>query len=44
MQALASIGADSLRRYPNPTADAFRDAAAALHGVSPEHHRGQRQR
>jgi histidinol-phosphate aminotransferase len=30
MQALASISAETLRRYP----DAFRDAAAPLHGIS----------
>jgi histidinol-phosphate aminotransferase len=34
MEALAGASAEILRRYPNPTADAFRDAAAKLHGVS----------
>src|SRR5579862_3949626 len=34
MQAVAGISSENLRRYPNPTADAFRDAAAKLHGVS----------
>jgi len=37
MQAIAAVSADSLRRYPNPTADAFRDTAAKLHGLSREH-------
>jgi histidinol-phosphate aminotransferase len=37
MQALAGISAEMLRRYPNPTADAFRDAAAKLHGVTRQH-------
>jgi histidinol-phosphate aminotransferase len=34
MQALASASGEMLRRYPNPTADAFRDAAARLHGLT----------
>jgi histidinol-phosphate aminotransferase len=34
MQALAAVGGETLRRYPNPTADLFRDAAAKLHGVT----------
>jgi histidinol-phosphate aminotransferase len=37
MQAIAGISAETLRRYPNPTADAFRDAAAKLHGLTREH-------
>lgn len=37
MQALAGISAEILRRYPNPTADLFRDAAAKLHGVTRQH-------
>src|SRR5271170_911898 len=37
MQALAAIGGETLRRYPNPTADLFRDAAAKLHGVTRDH-------
>jgi histidinol-phosphate aminotransferase len=37
MQALSQISAESLRKYPNPTADAFRDAAAKLHGVTRNH-------
>lgn len=32
-EALASINPDDLRRYPPPTADAFRDTAARLHAV-----------
>lgn len=31
--ALRAISSDSLRRYPPPTADDFRDLAAARHGV-----------
>jgi histidinol-phosphate aminotransferase len=34
MKALASVEPEMLRRYPSPTADAFRDAAAKLHGVT----------
>jgi histidinol-phosphate aminotransferase len=34
MAAIAGISAETLRRYPNPTADVFRDAAAKLHNVS----------
>ncbi len=37
LQAIAGISAETLRRYPNPTADVFRDAAAKLHGLSREH-------
>ncbi len=37
MQAIAGISAETLRRYPNPTADAFRDAAAKLHGLTRDH-------
>ena len=37
MQALAGISGETLRRYPNPTADLFRDAAAKLHGVTRDH-------
>ncbi|HEX4054995.1 MAG TPA: histidinol-phosphate transaminase [Tepidisphaeraceae bacterium] len=37
MQAIAALSAETLRRYPNPTADVFRDAAAKLHGVTREH-------
>jgi histidinol-phosphate aminotransferase len=36
MQALAQVEPEMLRRYPNPTADAFRAAAARLHDVSSE--------
>jgi histidinol-phosphate aminotransferase len=34
MQAIREIEPELLRRYPNPTADAFRDAAARLLGVA----------
>jgi histidinol-phosphate aminotransferase len=34
MAAIRGVEAESLRRYPNPDADPFRDAAAKLHGVS----------
>jgi len=37
MAAIAAISAESLRRYPNPTADVFRDAAAKLHGLTRNH-------
>jgi histidinol-phosphate aminotransferase len=33
MQALAEVPADALRRYPPPSADGFREVAAALHHV-----------
>ena len=33
LQALSSIAPDMLRRYPPPSADAFRRTAATLHGV-----------
>src|SRR5262245_38553736 len=33
MQALQTITADALRRYPPPTADELRSVIAALHGV-----------
>jgi histidinol-phosphate aminotransferase len=36
MQAIREIEPEHLRRYPNPTADAFREAAAKLWGVSHE--------
>ena len=32
--AIGRIGADALRRYPQPMADDFRDAAARVHGVT----------
>jgi histidinol-phosphate aminotransferase len=37
LEAVRAIDADSLRRYPNPTADAFRDAAAALFDLTRDH-------
>jgi histidinol-phosphate aminotransferase len=36
MQAIQNIDKETLRRYPNPTADLFRAAAAKLHGVTPD--------
>ncbi|RZU98120.1 histidinol-phosphate transaminase [Spiribacter vilamensis] len=36
VDALAAVGAESLRRYPSPSAAAFLGEAAALHGVSAE--------
>ena len=36
MAAVAQVSADALRRYPSPSAAGFRQAAAKLHGVTPE--------
>ena len=36
MQAIAQIEPEQLRRYPNATADAFREAAAAVLCITPE--------
>jgi len=36
MAALLQVSADSLRRYPPPSADGLRDAAAKLHGLTRE--------
>ena len=36
MRAIRAVDAESLRRYPDPTAMAFRAAAARRHGVSPD--------
>lgn len=36
LAAIRSITAEQLRRYPSPDASAFRQAAAAVHGVRPE--------
>ena len=36
MAAVAAVSADALRRYPEPSARAFRAAAADHHGVTPE--------
>src|SRR5688572_29531709 len=36
IQALQQIESEMLRRYPNPTADLFRAAAAKLHDVTPD--------
>jgi len=37
IDALRNVTPEQLRRYPNPTARAFREAAAKVHGVSPDH-------
>ena len=34
--ALGAVGGEALRRYPQPLADAFRDAAAEVLGVDPD--------
>jgi histidinol-phosphate aminotransferase len=36
MEALAAIRPEQLRRYPDPVGTAFREAAAELHGVTPD--------
>src|SRR5688500_2455768 len=36
IQALQQVEAEMLRRYPNPTADLFRAAAAKVHDVTPD--------
>jgi len=36
MKVLAEINAEQLRRYPDPSGDEFRQAAAQVHGVSPD--------
>jgi histidinol-phosphate aminotransferase len=36
MKALAAITPEQLRRYPDPLGNAFREAAAGLHGVTPD--------
>lgn len=36
MAAIAAVSAEQLRRYPNPSARPFREAAAKVHGVSPD--------
>jgi len=36
VKAVAAMSAEGLRRYPDPTADAFREAAGQLHGLGPE--------
>ena len=37
MDVIHRFDAEALRRYPNPTADGFRDAAAKLHGLDRDH-------
>ncbi|AUX27458.1 histidinol-phosphate aminotransferase [Sorangium cellulosum] len=36
LEAIRRVSADQLRRYPPPRAQPFREAAARLHGLSPE--------
>ena len=36
MAAIGAVAAEELRRYPNPTSDAFRDAAARLWNIDRE--------
>jgi histidinol-phosphate aminotransferase len=36
LQAIQNISKETLRRYPNPTADAFRAVAAKHHGIRPD--------
>jgi histidinol-phosphate aminotransferase len=36
LQAIREIEAETLRRYPNPKADIFREAAAKLLGITPD--------
>jgi histidinol-phosphate aminotransferase len=36
LKVLSEIGAEQLRRYPDPKAGAFRQAAAEINGVAPE--------
>lgn len=37
LEAIRRIDGDALRRYPSPMADAFRQTAARLHGVTSDH-------
>jgi len=37
LKAVAEIHPEQLRRYPDPEGNAFREAAAEVNGVSPEH-------
>lgn len=37
IEALAAMQPEQLRRYPDPLGRAFREAAAEIHGVSPDH-------
>ena len=36
MKVLGGLSAETLRRYPDPIGDAFRRAAAEVHGVKPD--------
>lgn len=37
LKVLAEIDAEQLRRYPDPTGEKFRRAAAEIHGIPPDH-------
>jgi histidinol-phosphate aminotransferase len=37
LKTIREFNPEALRRYPNPTADPFRDAAAKLHGLTRNH-------
>ena len=37
LEAVRDVTADQLRRYPPPSADRFRRASAAAHGLTPDH-------
>jgi len=37
MEALRSIDAERLRRYPDPLCQQFREAASEVHGIGPDH-------
>lgn len=37
LKVLAEIDAEQLRRYPDPTGEKFRRAAAQVHGIPPDH-------
>jgi histidinol-phosphate aminotransferase len=36
LEAIRQVSPEQLRRYPNPDAQGFRDAASKIHGVSPD--------
>lgn len=37
LEAIRAVTAEQLRRYPSPSGQAFREAAARLHNVTPDH-------
>ncbi len=37
MKVLSEIGSEQLRRYPDPTGSAFREAAAEVNGIGPDY-------